>query len=76
MFERRFAVDIILVCVLWYCKYEISYRDLAEMMQDAAWTWVRPRSCAGFIATRLSLRSGSAGTRGTVRPRGEWTRSM
>jgi hypothetical protein len=30
----------------------------------------------GFIATRLSLRSGSAGTRGTVRPRGEWTRRM
>ena len=32
--RRRFAVDIILVCVRWYCKYGISYRDLAEMMQE------------------------------------------
>ena len=31
--RRRFPVDIILVCVRWYCKYGISYRDLAEMMQ-------------------------------------------
>jgi hypothetical protein len=24
--RRRFAVDIILVCVRWYCKYGISYQ--------------------------------------------------
>jgi transposase-like protein len=35
MFNRlRFPVEIILVCVRWYCKYGISYRDLAEMMQE------------------------------------------
>jgi IS6 family transposase len=32
--RRRFPVDIILVCVRWYRKYGISYRDLAEMMQE------------------------------------------
>ena len=32
--RRRFPVDIILLCVRWYCKYGISYRDLAEMMQE------------------------------------------
>ena len=32
--RRRFPVDIILVWVCWYCKYGISYRDLAEMMQE------------------------------------------
>jgi IS6 family transposase len=32
--QRRFSVEIILVCVRWYCKYGISYRDLAEMMQE------------------------------------------
>jgi hypothetical protein len=32
--RRRFSVEIILVCVRWYCKYGISYRDLAEMMQE------------------------------------------
>ncbi len=34
MFKRcRFPVEIILLCVRWYCKYGISYRDLVEMMQ-------------------------------------------
>jgi len=31
---RRFLVEIILLCVRWYCKYGISYRDPAEMMQE------------------------------------------
>jgi transposase, IS6 family len=32
--RRRFPVEIILLCVRWYCKYGISYRDLAEMMRE------------------------------------------
>ena len=32
--RRRFPVEIILLCVRWYCKYGISYCDLAEMMQE------------------------------------------
>ena len=32
--RRRFPDAIILVCVRWYCKYGISYRDLAEMMLE------------------------------------------
>lgn len=32
--RRRFPIAIILVCVRWYCKYGISYRDMAEMMQE------------------------------------------
>src|SRR5688500_108565 len=32
--RRRFPVEIILLCVRWYCKYGISYRDLAKMMQE------------------------------------------
>jgi transposase-like protein len=31
---RRFPTDIILVCVRWYCKYGVSYRDLEEMMSE------------------------------------------
>jgi transposase, IS6 family len=31
---RRFPTDIILVCVRWYCKYGINYRDLEEMMAE------------------------------------------
>ena len=29
-----FPTDVILVCVRWYCKYGISYRDLEEMMEE------------------------------------------
>ena len=32
--RRRFPVEIILLCVRWYCKYGISYRDPAEMMSE------------------------------------------
>jgi transposase-like protein len=32
--RRRFPVAIILLCVRWYCKYGISYRDLVEMMSE------------------------------------------
>ena len=32
--RRRFPVGIILLCVRWYCKYGISYRDLADMMSE------------------------------------------
>ena len=31
---RHFAGDVILHGVRWYCKYGITYRDLAEMMQE------------------------------------------
>ncbi len=33
---RRFLTDLILLCVRWYCKFGFSYRDLEEMMSDAA----------------------------------------
>ena len=32
--RRRFPVEIILLCVRWYCKYGISYRDIAEIMEE------------------------------------------
>ena len=31
---RHFRGEMILSCVRWYCKYGISYRDLAEMMLE------------------------------------------
>jgi transposase-like protein len=27
---RHFAGEVILLCVRWYCRYGISYRDLEE----------------------------------------------
>ena len=31
---RHFAADIILLCVRWYLRYSLSYRDLEEMMAE------------------------------------------
>jgi len=31
---RHFQADIILVCVRWYLRYALSYRDLEEMMRE------------------------------------------
>ena len=31
---RHFAGELILLCVRWYCKYGISYRNLEEMMGE------------------------------------------
>jgi IS6 family transposase len=32
--RRRFPVEIMLLCVRWYGKNGISYRDLAETMSE------------------------------------------
>src|SRR5437868_2350284 len=31
---RHFEVEIILLCVRWYVRYSLSYRDLEEMMRE------------------------------------------
>ena len=31
---RHFEPTVILLCVRWYCRYQLSYRDLEEMMQE------------------------------------------
>ncbi len=31
---RHFEADIILLCVRWYLRYSLSYRDLEEKMRE------------------------------------------
>ncbi len=31
---RHFKPTIILLCVRWYCRYQLSYRDLEEVMRE------------------------------------------
>jgi IS6 family transposase len=46
---RHFEPSIILLCVRWYCRYQLSYRDLEEMMRErglavdhtTVWRWVQ-----------------------------------
>jgi IS6 family transposase len=46
--RRRFPVEIILLCVRWYGKYGISYRDLAEVMSERGVT-VRPSTIFRWV---------------------------
>nr|WP_230533796.1 IS6 family transposase [Microvirga roseola] len=65
LFKRRcFPAAIILLCVRRYCKYGISYRDLAEMMQERGaevdpstiFRWVQ--RCAPEIEKRVRQHQG------------------
>jgi transposase-like protein len=46
---RHYEPAIILLCVRWYCRYQLSYRDLEEMMYErgltmdhtTVWRWVQ-----------------------------------
>ena len=46
---RHFEPEIILMCVRWYCRFQLSYRDLEEMMRErgldvhhsTVWRWVQ-----------------------------------
>lgn len=42
---RHFEPEIILLCVRWYCRYSLSYRDLAEMMRERGLA-VRHKLCS------------------------------
>src|SRR5512135_715770 len=73
--RRRFPAEIILLCVRWYCRYGISYRDLEEMMGERGvavdhvtlYRWVQR------YAPELEKRV-RAGTRATDHRPGAWTR--
>ena len=40
---RHCQVEMILLCVRWYLRYPLSYRDLKEMMLDptTSYRWVQ-----------------------------------
>jgi transposase-like protein len=31
---RHYEPQIMLLCVRWYCRYQLSYRDLEQMMRE------------------------------------------
>jgi len=80
---RHFEQEIIVLCVRWYLRYKLSYRDLVEMMAErglpiahtATLRWVR--RYASEFDRRWSRLSTQAGTSWRVdetyvRIRGRW----
>jgi transposase-like protein len=58
---RHFAGELILLCVRWYCRYGISYRDLEEMMGEwGGWERRHSLSRAFYLAQEWSTKYESA----------------
>ena len=81
---RHFADDVIVLCVRWYLRYSLSYRDLAEMMVErhlsvdpsTIWRWVQRYApeLNARIRHKLKPTNGSWRTDETyVRVAGRWT---
>jgi transposase, IS6 family len=85
LFRRRhFADEVIVLCVRWYLRYSLSYRDLAEMMAErhlsvdssTIWRWVQyyAPELNARIRRELKPTNGSWRTDETyVRVAGRWT---
>src|SRR3954469_18401753 len=81
---RHFADEVIVLCVRWYLRYSLSYRDLAEMMLErhlsvdpsTIWRWVQRYAPELNVRIRHELKptNGSWRTDETyVRVAGRWT---
>ena len=57
---RHFQAEIILLCVRWYLRYPLSYRDLEEMMCERGLHIDHTRSTAGCSITHLNWKSAAA----------------
>ena len=71
---RHFDREVIILCVRWYLRFKLSFRDLVEMMEE------RGLSIAHTTIMRwvhnYSPKSSAGGTASRSRPvrRGVWTR--
>jgi hypothetical protein len=65
---RHFDREVILLCVRWYLRYKLSFRDLVEMMSERTLQLALRRSCAGI---RQSSSSGGIALAAALAARGE-----
>jgi len=68
---RHFDREVILLCVRWYLRYKLSFRDLVEMMPNEASSLPIRRSCAGFDGIRQISSSGGIALAAALAARGE-----
>ena len=62
---RHFDREVIVLCVRWYLRYKLSFRDLVEMMAE------RGLDLAHTTILRWSLSSGGSGSPDALAARGE-----
>jgi hypothetical protein len=55
---RHFEGDVILLCVRWYLRYALSYRDVEELALERGHQWTTRPCFAGYSAMPLSWTGG------------------
>jgi hypothetical protein len=63
---RHFDREIIILCVRWYLRFKLSFRDLVEMMAERGYLWPMRQSCAESNAMFRNSKSG--GTASLAKP--------
>ena len=75
LFEgRHFDREIIVLCVRWYLRFKLSFRDLVEIMAERACRWSTAPSCAGCTFMRQSSSAAGSGSHGQPDLRGASTK--
>ncbi len=56
LFEgRHFDREVIILCVRWYLRFKLSFRDLIELMTERGLSLAHTPSCVGRSTTRQRL---------------------
>ena len=73
---RHYAPDVILLCVRWYCRYSLSYRDLEEMMRERGLTVDHVTIFRWVQRYAPEINKKSEAGRGVGRPRKDYRRQQ
>ena len=78
LFQGRHFEDVIIVlCVRWYLRYSLSYRDLEEMMLERGLSVDHTTVCGGGYSVMLRFSTSGCAARFGIRTgRGAWMRLM
>jgi hypothetical protein len=75
LFEgRHFDREIIVLCVRWYLRFKLSFRDLVGMMAERGLSMAHTPSCVWCITMFLSSSVAGTSSRGRSVRRGASTR--
>ncbi|WP_206740702.1 IS6 family transposase [Acidiphilium sp. PM] len=71
---RHFDREMIILCVRWYLRSKLTFRDLVEMMEERGLSMAQPPSFAGCTTIRRNSSAGGTASRSRAERRGVWTR--
>ena len=52
---HHYEAEIIVLCVRWYLRYSLSYRDLEEMMREGVYRLITREFTDGYSPLRVGV---------------------